>query len=307
MVGHVTDMALGTAQWGLRYGIANTHGEPTLAEVEEMLAVAWAGGARVLDTARAYGRSEAVIGALVGDNPRWRIITKLAPNLPTQGSPYDAVVRAVDESLAQSCKALRRAALDVMLVHRAHHRTDWDGVVWERLQVFRAEGRVLKIGVSAQTPEHALAALDDASVDVIQVAASLLDQRLERANFFTKAAASGKEVLVRSVLLQGVAALPPEALPRHLHALRSTLDWIADWAGRRGEPTTDVFIRYACAVTNGTLVIGAEAPLQVRANLRACQCPPLAAVEAEELRSAIPQFEATQLDPALWPSSPGAL
>ena len=79
------------------------------------------------------------------------------------------------------------------------------------------------------------------------------------------------------------------------------LDWVAGWAASRGIPTTDVFIRYACAVTTDTIVVGAETPAQLVQDLRAWQRPPLTVDELVELRSRIPCFAAEQLDPALWP------
>ena len=76
-------LALGTVQWGLAYGIANRQGRPTPQEVGEILARARAAGVTTLDTARAYGDSEGVIGEFIGDAPDWRIVTKLDPAAAT--------------------------------------------------------------------------------------------------------------------------------------------------------------------------------------------------------------------------------
>ena len=53
---------LGTAQFGMKYGIANRSGRPEQAEVSDLLALARAGGATILDTAIASGDSETVLG-----------------------------------------------------------------------------------------------------------------------------------------------------------------------------------------------------------------------------------------------------
>ena len=52
---------LGTAQFGMDYGIANVLGKPTEAEVARILEQAWSYGIRIFDTAPNYG-SEEVLG-----------------------------------------------------------------------------------------------------------------------------------------------------------------------------------------------------------------------------------------------------
>ena len=44
--GEAARLALGSVQWGMRYGIANTGGEPERAEVDAILALAEAAGYR---------------------------------------------------------------------------------------------------------------------------------------------------------------------------------------------------------------------------------------------------------------------
>ena len=69
-------VVLGTAQWGMEYGIANDFGQPPIDEVEAILETAGRSGIHLLETARAYGDSEEVIGQLVGADSNWNIITR---------------------------------------------------------------------------------------------------------------------------------------------------------------------------------------------------------------------------------------
>lgn len=302
LVGEAAELALGTAQWGSNYGIANTHGTPSRDEIQRMLTMAREGGVRVLDTARAYGSSEAVIGSLVGADRGWQVVTKLTPDLPASTRFDASIARAVEESVAESCSALRRDRLDVLLLHRARHRTDWGGEVWNLLRHLQSTGRLGELGVSAQTPEQALGALEEPSVQAIQVAASLFDQRLERIGFFASAAKLGRRIFVRSVLLQGAATLAPEELPPHLSFLKEALGALGRWGQERGLTVAAVCVRYAAAVTYGTLVVGAEVPPQVRENLEASMSPTLSAADIEELRSLVAGIDESRLDPAFWPA-----
>ena len=73
-------LALGTAQFGLTYGVANSAGQVVGSSVALILARAADAGVDTLDTAVAYGESEAVLGraGLSG----WKVVSKLPPLPP---------------------------------------------------------------------------------------------------------------------------------------------------------------------------------------------------------------------------------
>ena len=71
-------ITLGTVQFGLQYGISNTHGVPSDCELESIFNVANELGIKQLDTAKAYGNAEERIGNL--SNSNFDIITKF-PNV----------------------------------------------------------------------------------------------------------------------------------------------------------------------------------------------------------------------------------
>ena len=72
-------LAIGTVQFGLPYGIANQSGQVNMHDVRGILSLARSSGIDTLDTAIAYGSSEACIGQ-VGVK-EFKVITKL-PSLP---------------------------------------------------------------------------------------------------------------------------------------------------------------------------------------------------------------------------------
>ena len=56
-------LALGSAQFGLAYGISNSHGKVSMNEVFRILTLAKSLGINTIDTASAYGNSEDVLGS----------------------------------------------------------------------------------------------------------------------------------------------------------------------------------------------------------------------------------------------------
>ena len=80
---NIAKLVLGTAQFGLNYGISNQHGQLQLSEVQAILTQAENAGITTLDTAAAYGNSEETIKqAISASNTHFKIISKYPPNKP---------------------------------------------------------------------------------------------------------------------------------------------------------------------------------------------------------------------------------
>jgi len=278
------------------YGIANRNGQPDFAEVERMLKLARAAGVTTLDTARAYGNSEDVIGRSIAGDPYWRVFTKIHPIADSSDG--------VRDSLRASRQALRRPILDGVLLHRAEQRQmHGGGGVWDVLRRERDEGRIGVLGVSANTPEEAWSALEDSEIEWIQVACSLLDQRLYRAKFFERAREARKRIVIRSVFLQGAALLPVDDLPEHLQSLRETLIAVNDWANDRGVSRACVFLAFAAALANVWILLGCESGVQLARNLANWRDACCLADAIRPLADQIDWFPAEILTPSLWPQT----
>ncbi len=292
-------LALGTVQWGLPYGIANRTGQPDEAEVARILARARGAGVRVLDTARAYGESEAVIGRLVGADPWWTVVTKLPP-LAAQKD--DDLVSEASRHLDASHAALRRGRLDVVLLHEASDRHRGHGAPWRELCRRRSAGQIGGLGVSACSAEQALDALDDPEVTSMQVAFNVLDSRLVRRGVFAKAERRGVQLFLRSVYLQGVAHMDRAALPAHLQGLAPTLAAIESWASARRLTRAEAFLLFAREARPDTVVLGCETLAQLEDNLRVWSLPSPPALR-DELSALVPELPESLLNPAMWPAA----
>ena len=294
-------LALGTVQWGLPYGIANRTGRPDDAEITRILATAREAGVRVLDTARAYGESEAVIGRLVGPDPWWTVVTKLPPlDAPTADGAE--LVREAAAHLDMSRATLRRDTLDIVLLHAPTDRLRSDGAVWRELLRQRDAGTIGALGISARSPEEALDALGDADVTAMQVAFSVLDARLTRAGFFRRADEHGVRLFLRSTYLQGVAHLELADLPLHLRPLAPTLAAIESWASAHSLSRAQAFLLFAREARPDTLVLGCETVAQVEDNLRTLSIGAVDGI-AEALSAVVPDLPESIVNPARWPAS----
>lgn len=294
-------ITLGSAQWGMPYGIANQDGPPNESELRAILATAREAGVHSIDTARAYGESELRIGHAVEPADGWRIVTKLAPDLEGDGADLGEVLGRVTQSLETSREALGQGALTTVLLHRFAHRHACGGRLWRLLLAEREAGRIVSLGVSAATPEQAWAALEDPDIEVLQVASSLLDLRLFRQGFFQRARELGRSVYVRSIFLQGLAFLPPTQLPKALSALAGPIETIHEAAASLGVAPQAFYLAFARALPGVLPVLGCERAHQLESLLADWSSEAIDGVSLSRLVEQLPTAEDDLVDPSRWP------
>jgi len=285
-------LALGTAQFGLAYGLNNQAGQPSTTAVAEVLAAAQAAGLTLLDTATAYGNSEARLGELAGKNPNFELITKLPAGPPAQ----------VAQQLAGSLARLRRAQLYGVLFH-AFKPLQEEPAAWQALQAARTAGQVARIGVSLYHPHEAEWLLAKGwDIDLVQVPYNVLDQRF--AAVLPWLAARGVEVHVRSAFLQGLLLREPATLPEFFRPLAPKLVQLRQLAIAAGVPLPALLLLYAAYAPGvARAVIGVDSVANLHENLAAAQY----AAAAERLRPALAELaEPTEtfILPYAWPPRP---
>ncbi len=303
-----SELTLGTAQLGMEYGIANRAGQPGRDLAIRIVRSAIAYGVTAVDTARAYGEAEEVLGeALSGAwRSRVEVITKLDP-LDSMSAYADegTVCAVVDESVKRSCKALRVEKLSTLLLHRADHCRAWRGAAWRRLLEMRDEGTVGALGASVYDPREALELLRDPAIQHLQIPMNVLDWRW-KASGVDRALAERPEVVVhaRSALLQGlltgtaVVSWPESGdfdVPSCLRQLRK----FAEEFGR--ESLTDLCLAYVRSqrwVTS--VVVGCETLEQVNENLRLFCLPKLTEEQCAEMERSLPRASENLLNPSRW-------
>lgn len=301
-------LVLGTAQLGLRYGITNS--TVLLPEGKlSLLQAAADGGVECLDTARAYGDSEEVVGAFLnaGHARECAVVTKLSPlgDLSTDASPTE-VRAAVNQSLHQSHKALGLVQLDTVLLHRASHLTEWNGGAWQALRDAMDRGQVSHIGVSVQSPAEVMQALAIADVSHIQLPFNILDWRWDSVLSELRDARRRRRLVVhvRSLLLQGLLTTDrADAWARAgVTDAGPVRRWLKDQVKRLGlESVTHLCLAYAHGQDwiDG-LVVGMDNIEQLLSNLQLLARPGLDPAELLLLAKTRPFLRAESLNPATW-------
>ena len=201
-------LAFGTAQLGLRYGIANKDGKVSPATAKNMLELLTVNSVDMIDTAMAYGNSEVCLGKIGVEN--FKVVTKL-PVVPDNCSNIRDWVKAqVDASLNR----LGVKRLYGLLLHEPNQLlVDCGKILYQSLEELKELGKVQKIGVSVYNPEELEVLIPKYKFDLIQVPFNLIDRRLYKTGWLQRLKYLGIEIHSRSAFLQGLLLMSRESIP----------------------------------------------------------------------------------------------
>ena len=117
-------LCLGTAQFGMKYGVNNQIGrQPTYDEVFEMLDLAIENGITAIDTSSAYGNAEEILGMYFSAKPEQRrevvLFSKmrLTDQQEESDNNHGDILSRVKAELAGSLKRLNTDHLEGYLLH----------------------------------------------------------------------------------------------------------------------------------------------------------------------------------------------
>lgn len=293
------NLGLGTVQFGLSYGVSNQTGQVPPDEVSRVLALAAQAGVRVLDTAAAYGTSEAVLGETLPPAHAFDVVTK---TVPLNGRPLDRVgLDAVVAGFHRSLERLRASSVYALLVHHADDAIrEGSDALWHTLERFKVEGLIEKMGVSVYSAAQ-LDALLHRPVELVQLPLNVLDQRLVQSGHLERLKEKGVEIHVRSAFLQGSLLMPTEKLPAHFAPVRAHLDAYHDALRAHSLSPVEGALGFLNSIREVDEVIVGVTSSREFAELSQAAC------RSNDLQPDYRQFawpDPDILDPSRWPRSP---
>lgn len=283
-------LALGTVQFGLDYGVANTSGRVTAKEVNAILQRAQVCGLDTLDTAIAYGDSEAVLGRLGIE--QWKTVTKL----PAVPEDCKDVSQWVYDQIQQSIARLGVRQLQGVLLHRPAQLLEQTGsALYDALQSIKAQGMTRKIGVSVYGPAELEALFDTYALDLVQAPLNILDRSLVLSGWASQLHDAGVEVHTRSAFLQGLLLIPAPQRPAKFNLWADVWNVWDRWLEHQGLTPLQACMRY---VTNlpqiDRVVVGVDTAVQLNQIVEA----------ADGKLTTLPEFDTLQdarlINPACW-------
>jgi uncharacterized protein len=259
----IEKIILGTAQFGLNYGINNSAGKPFEKEVFEILDTAIGNGINCLDTADAYGNSAEVIGNFHSSRSfKFKILNKF------KNVNHGKLAQMARKSL----DALKISQFEAYSYHSYNDYLN-NQLLLNDLIGLKSEGLIKKTGVSVYNNSEAERVIEDINIDVIQFPYNLLDNSNLRGVLIDRAKQRGKEVHVRSVFLQGLFFMDFDRFPKKLLLLKPYIQKIRDFC--RNESITIESLALSYALFNNKIdgvLIGVDNNSQLLRNIESIHC-----------------------------------
>ena len=216
--------AIGTAQFGFVYGIANKLGQVRAEEARDILACAKKAGINMLDTAIGYGNCESVLGNIGISG--WEVISKL-PAIPVDCLD---IKKWVYDTVHETLSRLNTSKISGLLLHKPEQLIKENGsIIYDALVTLKADNLVDKIGVSIYDPYELDAICSNYQFDVVQAPLNIIDRRLVNSGRLCNLVEQGIEVHVRSVFMQGLLLMRPDSRPSIYNRWQALWEFWQDW------------------------------------------------------------------------------
>lgn len=191
----MSKLALGTAQFGLDYGMCNIAGQIPIEEARKILNLAKEHHIDTLDTASSYGDSEKILGHIgVSD---FHLVTKTASLQLNQ--------KSVLKTFYKSLKSLNVNSVEGLLIHNIDDTKNKQfESLYKELDKLKQDKIINKIGFSTYTPDQVDYLLKNFDFDLIQVPFNVFDVRLLDGFQLQALKRKDVEIHARSIFLQGL-------------------------------------------------------------------------------------------------------
>lgn len=256
----VTKLALGTAQFGMQYGIANKSGQIEMEEVNRIVAYARSMGIDTIDTAITYGQSETVLGRC--ELQDFRLITKL-PKLPeNQEDAFEWTLVEINNSLSR----LNAQSLYGVLLHNPSDLLGPKGRdLVEALENIKKNGLVQKVGASIYNTLELDGITRVLDIELLQAPLNILDRRLETSGWLKTLCKNGVEVHTRSAFLQGLLLLDRKEIPTKFERWGHIWDWWETMCTKDGIRRAQACLEYPLQLPEvNRVIVGIDCLLQLK-------------------------------------------
>jgi hypothetical protein len=195
-------LIIGTASFGMDYGVTNKSGKVPFDEVISILDECRKNEITELDTAAAYGQAEKILGeAGVND---FSITTKISLN-------FNENPQLIQEKTNQSLKRLKVSKVQNILLHNEERLNQADGKeIATNLRDIIRKGLARRVGISSYDPVKALEICKKFQFGIAQLPANILDRRIFKNNLNEDFRKAGILIQARSVFLQGILLAEPK-------------------------------------------------------------------------------------------------
>ena len=251
---------LGTANFGLDYGIANNHQILSSPKVQELINWAQANGTNRFDTASAYGTAQDLLGSYLDKNKPIEVDSKLDPK---SCDSSESILIATERIL----KNLGIGQLSVLYLHDENLLS-----ASTAKEISKGMNKILEFGLAKQVgvsvySEEGIARSKKIipELSVFQVPENICDRRLIDSDLIANLYENGNTFIVRSIFLQGLLLMEPSLIPRKLSLAKKNVQELIDFAEKKSLTAIELCLAYARSISwVSGIIVGAASLDQLK-------------------------------------------
>ena len=201
-------LALGTAQFGSNYGVANFIGKIDISEQKLIIDHARKVGVDTIDTAINYGTSENNLGTF--DIKDFKLVTKI-PSIPKN---CENIENWLFDQFNKSLNRLNLESIYALLLHDSKDIIRHQDKVLKFFENLKKHKKIKKFGVSIYCPKELEEIFKITNLEIIQTPLSIIDNSIITSGWLDKLKKMNVEVHARSIFLQGLLLLEKKNMPK---------------------------------------------------------------------------------------------
>ena len=233
-------LILGTANFGMPYGLGAQEKNLELLDIVDILETVKSEGFLHIDTASSYENSEAIIGNVISKSDSWNITTKLKQS---ECVSAESIVQSVEKSLVRT---KQKKYWSVLLHHpQALFESHSDEVLRGLTEILDLE-LTQHVGISAYDELEIVQAKTVAPfLTTFQISENVCNQSLASSSYLLALASENNHIFVRSIFLQGLLLMDPNALPDKVVSAKPSLQELRVFCEKLNLTILELCIGYA--------------------------------------------------------------
>ena len=193
-------LGIGSAQFGLDYGITNKKGQLLESEVKQILNNKDIKTFSFIDTASSYGNAERLLGKILSSKTHLKVITKIG----SMQNKKETLIYQYEKQLQKSLLNLKKKNLYGLLLHKPSDlKNNESQSIYKWLRSLKEKKVIKKIGISIYQ-KNDLENIPKDLLNIVQLPLSIYDQSNLLNGTIEELNQNGSEIHIRSLFLQGL-------------------------------------------------------------------------------------------------------
>jgi aryl-alcohol dehydrogenase-like predicted oxidoreductase len=269
---HVSEIGFGALEIGRNWPnwrkAENDFSKPSDTDAIRVVQSALEAGINFFDTAPAYFESERLLGiALKGKRDRVILATKCGEWFDGTKSEYNYSFNEVFRFVENSLRNLDTDYIDVLQIHSGKVDVITQGETMAAMKRVQEQGKARYLGISVDSEEAALTAMETGDYDCIQVSYNLLNRSME-SHVLRIAAEKNIGIIIKDGLATG--RLTQKRTDIVDDELRSHIETFSHRAEVQGMPLAEYALRFILSHDAvSTLIVGTKNALYLHENISA--------------------------------------